>query len=129
MNYFNNQLQFFQTLFSQSTPIVLWVSLLVIGNLSAIIFIKEKVEAKWVFWLFLGNGVFMGLLHLFFGYVRLLGLSHVLFWTPLVIYLWRRRGEYEEGSFYKKWVYFIMIINSLSLILDYIDVVRYFLKG
>lgn len=128
MYYFQNQLQFFQTLFSQSTPIVLWVSLLVIGNMSSVLFVKDKIEARWILGLFIGNAFFMGLLHFYFGYVKILGLSHVLVWTPLIVYLWKRRENFEDGSFYKKWIYFIMIINSLSLILDYADVVRYFLK-
>ncbi len=29
-------------------------------------------------------------LHAQMGYVRLLGLPHILFWTPTVVYLWRQ---------------------------------------
>lgn len=61
------------------------------------------------------------------GYVRLLGLPHVIFWTPLVIYfIWRlRRGEIGQPFRAVIWVFVATLATSLAI--DYVDVARYLL--
>ena len=65
----------------------------------------------------------------FLGYGRHLGLGHVLFWTPLAIYLWKRRPLWNvSGSWSGKWIAVLFVTITVSLIFDYIDVVRYLLN-
>jgi len=56
---------------------------------------------------------------------RLLGLSHVIFWTPLVVYLLGRLRDLEPHGWFALWVRALLVTNALSLVIDYVDVVRY----
>jgi len=69
----------------------------------------------------------MGWLYRQIGYVRLLGIVHVIFWTPLVIYLWRRAMDSEVTLFFRLVIWFFVASLLVSLAFDYIDVVRYLL--
>jgi len=105
----------------------LWVGWLVVANLSAVIFLVKSVEARWVLGLFIVNALFMEWLYTQVGYVRLLGLSHVIFWTPLLIYLWKRRKFTYLSTWTGKYLYLVFITDGISLVIDYIDVARYLL--
>ena len=59
------------------------------------------------------------------GYVRLLGLAHVLFWGPVYGWiLWRRRAI-GTASWYGKYIHLYLVIAGTSLVIDVVDVVRY----
>lgn len=72
-------------------------------------------------------GVTIMLMYERFGMVRLLGLPHVILWTPIVIYLIavsRRAGL----AALPKWILsLVALIITISLVFDYYDVIRYFL--
>ncbi len=59
------------------------------------------------------------------GYVRLLGIVHVLFWTPLVIYLWYRLKDPAIASPFRQMIWLLMAVMVASLVFDYADVARY----
>ncbi len=61
------------------------------------------------------------------GYTRLLGLSHIIAWTPLLPYLLSQRRPFTEENWAGRYLYWFMAVITVSLIFDYIDVVRYFL--
>ncbi len=61
------------------------------------------------------------------GYVRLMGLGHVVFWTPLAIYLWRQQMRPEIPVLPTWIIRIILLVIAISLIFDYVDVVRYLL--
>jgi len=62
------------------------------------------------------------------GYVRLLGITHIVVWTPFLIYLWRRR-EIIKAKPTPARVYFaaLFVTNLISLAFDYTDLARYVL--
>jgi len=68
---------------------------------------------------------FMMWMHSQMGMVRLLGIVHVVFWTPLVIYFWRR---IKQGGLHKA-VYAAMLVCMatmiVALVFDYYDVLRW----
>ena len=72
-------------------------------------------------------GVFgaMELLYQQVGFVRLLGLVHVVFWTPLALYLWWRLKNAEISSPYRQVMWVLLVTILVSLAFDYADVVRY----
>ena len=59
-----------------------------------------------------------------FGFTRILGLGHVL-WIPLVFYLWTRLGQHAPDEPFGIWIRFLMVVNTVSVVIDVIDVVRY----
>lgn len=112
---------------AEPLPLKAWVFVLMIMNTLSIVFLK-RVEARWVLAAWILNMVFMSFLFTLYGYTRMLGLSHIVYWTPLLIYLWRRRGAWNvSGSLTGKWIAGLFTVNLISLLVDYVDVIRYLL--
>jgi hypothetical protein len=95
-------------------------------NTAGLLFLRQRA-ARWVLAAWIGNVVFMSILYELNGYNRLLGLSHVIFWTPLVLWLFRRRAALREPRPFGVWVVLLVATNSVSLVIDYVDVLRYLL--
>ena len=107
--------------------LVIWVFILMTVNTASLLFIK-RVEARYVLVAWLINLPLMTYLFETFGYVRLLGFSHVVVWTPLLIYLWLKRKNWmPPQSLTDKWITLLFSVNLLSLVIDYIDVARWLL--
>ncbi len=61
------------------------------------------------------------------GYVKLLGLAHIIVWTPLAIYLFAqiRRADMPR---WPRWIIGVVLASILiSLAFDYTDALRYLL--
>jgi hypothetical protein len=61
------------------------------------------------------------------GYVKLLGLPHIILWTPLAIYLVMqiRRADMPK---WPRWIMMVVLATLVvSLAFDYVDVARYIL--
>jgi hypothetical protein len=101
----------------------IWIFWLVFINSASIVFVRRP-EGRWVLVAWLANLVTMSRLFDEFGYTRILGLSHVLWWSPLVVYLFRRRASFGEGAF-GGWARWLLLSNALSLAIDYVDVARW----
>lgn len=104
-----------------------WVFWLMIINTASILFIVHRVEARWVLAAWVVNMFLMGFLYDNYGYVRLLGLSHIILWTPLLVYLWRRRDNIDRSTWGGRYLALLFISNFVSLVFDYLDLARYFL--
>lgn len=102
-----------------------WVGWMMVLNTAALFFLRTS-EARVVLGCWIANVITMTVFFELFGYVRLLGLSHVIWWTPLVIYLFSRRGSFPAGAV-GIWLWIVLVTNSASLVIDYIDVARYFM--
>lgn len=61
------------------------------------------------------------------GMVRLLGLGHVVLWTPVVIYLYRRWSSEKLPSLQSKAVVVLGLTMVAVLVFDYLDVIRWLL--
>lgn len=124
----------FQTLQAGIDASPLWIQIWVqfmgfVAFILAAVFSFMRVEARWTLAAGLSALVFMLILITFLGYGRHLGLGHVLFWTPLAIYLWKRRPHWNVGgSWSGKWIAVLFVTIAVSLVFDYVDVVRYFLN-
>ncbi len=121
------------TIASQPMLIRVWIMVVVSVNLVAILFIltrqsgklKIRPESMAVVVSFFVAGLFMSWLYGRIGYVRLLGLPHLIFWTPVYIWLLLkfRRGEFKTP--FKQYVMVYLVIAGISLVIDAVDVVRY----
>ena len=101
-----------------------WVGWMVLVNSLALLFVMKR-EARVVLAVWVLNGISMTLMAEWTGYNRLLGIVHVIWWTPLMVYLYTQRDRIAFGSWYGRWVVVLMATNCTSLVVDYIDVVRY----
>ncbi len=106
--------------------VVIWVNIMVVILALAIPFSFVRREARVVLiGTLLGMvGTMMAYHH--FGYQRILGIGHILFWTPTVIYLWLRRASLRPGDTLSgKWLVLAGLVMALSLVFDYADLVRW----
>lgn len=101
-----------------------WVYWMIFINSISIFFAFTRNEAHWVLTAWLANLLTMPMLFDAVGYVRLLGLPHIVFWTPLVIYLWMKRRSFSS-TWAGRYLWVVMATNGASLVIDYIDVARY----
>ena len=115
---------FMEGLMAQPLWVKAWVGWLMLVNMGSLAFIK-RAEARWVFGAFMGAGIAMMVMAELNGFNRLLGLGHVIFWTPVLVYLFLRRERLDYGTPFGKWAVVLMISYALSLLMDYIDVVRF----
>ena len=61
------------------------------------------------------------------GFTRLLSAGHV-FWIPMIGWLWGRLDQIPADDVFGIWIRVLMALNSISLVLDTVEVVRY-IKG
>jgi hypothetical protein len=99
--------------------VVLPVSLLIWrqSRFSAVIIVAASLLA--------GFGVF----RIFdsWGYVKLLGLPHIVVWTPLVWYLLRQIKRNDMPVWPRRILVAITAVFVVSLLFDFVDVARYLL--
>lgn len=119
----------------QPTWLKSWMYLLGATNLAAVIFLAKRVDGKWrprlealvILISFLAAATFMEWLFEQYGYVRLLGLAHLVFWTPAYVWILSRRKQLvADFPIFGKYVLFYLLINGISLVIDFVDVVRHF---
>jgi hypothetical protein len=119
-------MSFMGHILQQPLWIRVWVGWMVVVNTACLAFLRHSV-GRWVLVAWVGNMVTMQALFAANGYNRLLGLSHVLWWTPLLTYLLGQRRRLASGSAVSRWVAALAATIALSLVLDYLDVARYLL--
>jgi asparagine N-glycosylation enzyme membrane subunit Stt3 len=61
------------------------------------------------------------------GYVKLLGLPHVIVWTPLVWFLFRQIKRNDMPVWPRRIILLVLAVFLVSLSFDYVDVLRYVL--
>lgn len=79
-----------------------WVGWMMLVNTASLFFLRHR-EARWVLAVWVGNVITMMALYEAVGYVRLLGLSHVLWWTPLLVYLVAVRERFAGNGVFGLW--------------------------
>ena len=110
-----------------------WVMVLVVVNLAALLFVVKREEGRFsvrvepiaVVAAFFLAAVLMNWLYVQFGYVRLLGLGHLVFWTPVWAWIFARRAAIGTASVWGKYAHVYLVIAGISLVIDVVDVVRY----
>ena len=101
-----------------------WLLSLLLANMIVPLFYLTRTEAQVVLSTALLGGAMFVLLTSISGFTRLLGLAHLV-WIPLVWWLFTRLEQVPENSVYGIWLRVVMVLNSLSLVLDATNVYRY----
>jgi hypothetical protein len=112
-----------------------WINVLVAVNLAAVLFVVGRDSGRWrvrrepiaILAGFIAAAVLMNWLYGAVGYVRLLGLAHLVCWGPVWLWVLLRRGEYPWRSLFGGYLRVYLLIAGASLIIDLLDVVRYLL--
>lgn len=103
-----------------------WILWMGIMNLGSLAFLRYR-QGRWALTAFLCAAVFLEALCYVNGFNRLLGLGHLIFWTPAMIAITRTRHELPPDSAVRTWATVLLVTNTLSLIVDASDVTRYVL--
>ena len=118
-------IKFNKGILRMSLPVKLWLLLLLVAaNGVAPLFFLNRVEAQVVLAAMMIGAMLMALLTARFGFSRILGLGHIL-WIPLLGWLTFRLGQNPADDAFGLWIRGVMVVNTLSLVLDAIDVIRY----
>jgi len=102
----------------------IWLVVLMAANMAAPLFFFNRIEAQAVFVAFniaFFTGVFIYKRQ---GFTRLLGFLHWP-WIFLLPFIWGRLDVVSAGEPFGIWIRVVLVLNSLSLILDVIDVIKY----
>jgi hypothetical protein len=116
--------KFIRGVLASSLWVILWLMVLMFANMIVPLVYFDHLEAHIVLiTFFLGFGLLVVLTGRF-GFTRILGLGHVL-WIPLVLYLISRAGSYPATDAYGLWIRSVIVLNTISVVIDTTDVVRY----
>ena len=128
----DNQIPFNEAMFTLAngpqTVWLYWMSFAIAITPLVLIFSKAtRLDAVIVFLANLAMFVGMAWIYEQMGYVRMMGIVHVILWTPLFIYLFLRAKNGEMPLLCRLVMWMFAATLAVSLVFDYTDVVRYLL--
>lgn len=103
----------------------IWFWLLIFVNFVVPLFFLQHRAPLLVLLCYMVAGTIMVLLHKRLGWVRLLGIGHVL-WIGLLPWLVINYATMQPTGTYGIWLLSVILINAFCLGIDVVDVVRYF---
>ena len=118
---------FNRALLAMPKPWLGWTILLVLANLVLPWFFFGTLEAAVVLAGVILSLTLMITLYSKYGFVRLLGVGHIP-WLFTVPWLYSRLGQAAESGGFYYWLLAVVVLDSLSLVIDAVDVARYW-KG
>jgi len=102
----------------------LWVGMLLAANLAPPLLFLDHIEAQVVLLSLVGSLGLMSALTGLSGFTRLVGAGHAP-WIPLLAWLWMRLDQLPAGDALGVWIRALILVNTISLLLDGIDAFRY----
>lgn len=118
----HNPFLFFGDLAKQPLWVPVWVAMLALANMASIFFWSVPL-AKVIFITFMISAVTMMALYSYFGFEKILGIGHV-FWIFLLPYILIQLAHVDGGFFL--YLMILSVVLTISLLLDAIDVWKYF---
>lgn len=106
----------------------LWLNWLTLTAGLAIVWALKQRVARAVLLAFLLNVVLMMWAYGHVGMERLLGGVHFVFMAPAVYYAWKQLPTLPKGQWHTKWVRVFGATWVVSLWIDAVDVVRWFVS-
>ncbi len=117
-------IRFLRTMMLMPKPWLAWLGVIVFINLLIPLYFIHTLEAKVVLIAIVCSITIMTAVFSAKGFVRLLGIGHIA-WVPMIPWLFTRIEKISFDNPFGYWLLAIIIMNSLSLIIDAIDVIRY----
>ncbi len=111
---------------AQPQWVQVWLNILAGVLILSVPFSFVRLEARWILLGFVLGAI--GVLGLYSqaGYSRLLGLGHIVAWTPLLAYLIARRKDWRVRTTWAgKWILAAVTVITISLAFDYADLARW----
>jgi hypothetical protein len=110
-------------IFGMKFPWNLWVGLLAMVNMvGGLIFIRT-MEGQLALVCLMFGFLIMWVIYAQKGFVRLLGLGHLIAWTPQIVFYIQSVGN--TAGWFQYWIISVLVVNGISMVIDFVDVVRY----
>ena len=108
-----------------SPAVQLWMNWMLGIFLASILFVWKYPAARWVLGAFVLSAVLGLLIFNLTGNPHLLGITHLVLWAPLAVYLYQKvvRAEgFQFKSVYGIWIALLLITIVISLLFDVRDI-------
>ena len=122
-----SMMNFMKTMLIMPIHWQVWLGALVTANFVAPFFFIHTLEAQVVWVMFVVGLLIMSAIFSMKGFVRLMGICHIG-WLPMVFWLMTRLEHAPADSIFGYWLMAVIVLDSLSVFIDTIDVLRY-VKG
>ena len=99
--------------------------MLAVLGVGSLVFSFFRYEARWLLRAFFLSIVAAMGLGMTIGWNKLWGVTHLVFWTPVVVLFIRRWGQIDKKSVYGVWFVAALATMIVSLVFDAKDVVEY----
>ena len=100
-----------------------WVGLLGLVNIGGGLFFIRTMEGQLALACMMAAFLIMWGIYIKKGFVRLLGLGHLIAWTPQVV--WYAQVVEDTAGLFYYWLISVIVLNGLCLAIDFVDVIRY----
>ena len=117
-------IKFMKTMLALPKGWVAWISALVLVNFAGAVLFIGTVEGQVVFGALMVGAITQAAIFSRLGFVRLLGIGHIL-WVPMVFWLLSRVDLLTISGLFEAWIVAVVVLDTLSLLIDATDVVRY----
>ncbi|MEL6860569.1 MAG: hypothetical protein AAGL11_01930 [Pseudomonadota bacterium] len=106
--------------------VLIWLQVLVGVMSLSLIFGLFRPEARAILFGTLLGMIMVILVYMQFGYTRILGVGHILFWTPTLFYMLSLQGTSGvTKTWFGRWLWLAIPVMAVSLGFDYFDFGRY----
>lgn len=118
-----SMMKFMGTMMRLPMPWPVWIMGLMVVNGAWPLLFLGSLEARVVLGAMMFGAMVQSSLFSRLGFVRLLGVGHVL-WLAMVPWLWLRADQAATPGM-RNWMMAVVVMNGISLVIDVIDVARY----
>lgn len=112
-------------IFGMKFPWNLWVGLLALVNVAGGVYFIRTIEGQLALACLMFAFLIMWVIYTQKGFVRLLGLGHLIAWIPQMAWYAQVIAEGKAAGVFKYWLISVLVLNGISLVIDFVDVVRY----
>jgi hypothetical protein len=116
-------IEFNKKILGMKFPWPLWLGLLALVNIGGGMVFIRTMEGQLALVSMMAAFMIMWGIYVKRGFVRLLGLGHIIAWTPQVV--WYIQVVGDTAGWFQYWLISVIALNALSLVIDFVDVVRY----
>lgn len=120
-----SMIQLNKQIFAMEFPWNLWVGLLVLVNMGGGLVFIRTMEGQLALACMMASFLIMWGIYVKKGFVRLLGLGHLIAWTPQVVWYAQVILQGEAAGWFLYWLMSVIAVNGLSLVIDFVDVMFY----
>lgn len=116
-------IEFNKKIMGMKFPWNLWMGLLGLVNIGGGLLYIRTIEGQLALFCMMAAFMIMWVIYIKKGFVRLLGLGHLIAWTPQVV--WYSQVVGDAVGVFQYWLISVIVVNGLSLAIDFVDVIRY----